>query len=89
MGLQETFAEKQQWRALQKRAQQLPNDYAIVYHEIQKYYLKVAPVQITSNFDSLSALLDLFEAGSSQSKPVLDVTGKDVAAFADALIENN
>lgn len=89
MGLHEAFAGKQQWRALQKRAQQLPTDYTIVYQEIQKYYLKVAPVQITSNFDYLSSLLNLFEAGAAQGKPVLDVTGNDVAAFADALIDNS
>ena len=86
MGLKETIAAKQAWRALQSRAEQLPNDYTFVYREIQKYYLKVAPIETTSNLTVLSDLLTLFEAGAAEGKNVLAITGDDVAAFADALL---
>ena len=34
MGIKEALEGKKEWRALQKRANQLPNDYRIVYKEI-------------------------------------------------------
>ncbi len=33
-------------------------------------------------------LIDLFEAGAADGKPVLKVTGEDVAAFCDELLRN-
>lgn len=86
MGLKETIAAKQEWRALQQRAAQLPDDYMFVYREIQKYYLKVAPMETTSNLTVLTDLLALFESGAAEGKSVLAITGDDVAAFADDLL---
>ncbi|KAF1296143.1 hypothetical protein BAU15_10160 [Enterococcus sp. JM4C] len=86
MGIKEAFEGKKEWRALQKRARALPNEYLIVYQEIQDYFMKVDPINLTNNFQPLTELLDLFESGASQDKDVLDVTGPDVAAFADALL---
>ncbi|MNO09765.1 hypothetical protein D3C81_2331790 [compost metagenome] len=33
-------------------------------------------------------LIDLFEAGAADGRKVLDITGDDVASFADELVEN-
>jgi DNA-binding ferritin-like protein (Dps family) len=33
-------------------------------------------------------LLDLFETAAAEGKPVLAVTGEDVAAFCDELLQN-
>jgi DNA-binding ferritin-like protein (Dps family) len=33
-------------------------------------------------------LLDLFETAAAEGRPVLDVTGQDVAAFCDGLLQN-
>ncbi|MGM0123496.1 hypothetical protein IGI37_000868 [Enterococcus sp. AZ194] len=87
MGLQETIERKKEWRVLQKRANTLPKDYTIVYKEIQKYLMKVNPIELTTDFTPLTELLDLLEVGAKQGKDVLEVTGKDVAAFADELID--
>lgn len=87
MGLQEALAEKKAWRALQKRANALPEDYRIVYQEIQKYLFKVAPMTLSKDMTPLHELTELFEAGVKQQKDVLQVTGTDVAAFADAFLE--
>lgn len=88
MSIQDIIDGKKEWWALQKRAKSLPEDYQIVYKEIQKYLLKVGPVDLTDTSGVLSGILDLFEGGVSSGIGVLEVTGEDVAAFTDALIED-
>lgn len=86
MGFKETFEEKKDWRDLQKRAGKLPKEYLIVYKEIQKYLMKVDPINLSEDFTPLNELLDLFEESANKEKDVLQVTGEDVGAFADSLI---
>ncbi|MFC6316172.1 DUF1048 domain-containing protein [Lapidilactobacillus achengensis] len=86
MSLKQAWAEKKEWRELQKRVAALPTRYAIVYQEIQKYLMKVDPINLTNDFQPLNELLDLFEDGARRHKDVLAVTGQDVAAFADGMI---
>ena len=33
-------------------------------------------------------LIELFEAGAAEGKPVLEITGEDVAAFCDELLRS-
>jgi DNA-binding ferritin-like protein (Dps family) len=80
---------KREWRAHMARVKALPQDYQIVYKELQKYLFKVGPVQLTEGTDLLSGIVDLFEEGASIGKGVLDVTGRDVAAFCDDLIKDS
>ncbi len=88
MGIQEIIEGKREWRAHMARVKALPRDYQIVYGEIQKYYFKVGPVDLTNEKGLLSGLVDLFEEGAAQGKGVLEVTGKDVATFSDDLIKD-
>jgi DNA-binding ferritin-like protein (Dps family) len=39
--------------------------------------------------DLLSGIIDLFEEGAAMRKGVLEVTGRDVAAFCDELIKDS
>lgn len=71
------------------RVKALPLDYQIVYKELQKYLFKVGPVELTEGTDLLSGIVDLFEEGVVMGKGVLDVTGRDVAAFCDDLIKDS
>jgi DNA-binding ferritin-like protein (Dps family) len=80
---------KREWRAHMARVKALPQDYQIVYKELQKYLFKVGPVQLTEGTDLLSGIVDLFEEGASIGKGVLEVTGRDVAAFCDDLIKDS
>jgi DNA-binding ferritin-like protein (Dps family) len=85
---------QKKWRAHMARVKALPQDYQIVYKEIQNYLFKVGPVELidgTDYFstDLLSGIVDLFEEGAALGKGVLDVTGKDVAAFCDDLIKDS
>jgi len=77
------------WRAHMARVKALPRDYQIVYKEIQKYLIKVGPVELTDGTDLLSGILDLFKEGAALGKGVLEVTGSDVAAFCDDLVKDS
>jgi DNA-binding ferritin-like protein (Dps family) len=83
MGL---MADKQAWRAHMAAVHALPRDYEVVYLEIQKYVFKVGPVAASGQEKVLAELLQLFQDGAERQADVLDVTGHDVAAFADELI---
>ncbi|MGX7351637.1 hypothetical protein RU97_GL001054 [Enterococcus canis] len=84
MDIKKIVAEKQAWRAHMARVKALPEDYQIVYHEIQKYLFKVVP---TNTIDILIELQQLFEEGANNHKSVLEITGPDVAAFVDGMID--
>lgn len=89
MSIQDIIEGKKEWRAHVARVKTLPEDYQIVYKEIQKYFFKVGPTELTSGIDLLSGIIDLFEEGATLKKGVLEVTGSDVAAFCDDLIKDS
>lgn len=89
MSIQDMIEGKKEWRAHMARVKALPQDYQIVYKEIQKYLFKVGPVELTEGTGLLSGIVDLFEEGAALGKNVLEVTGSDVAAFCDDLIKDS
>lgn len=89
MKIKEILEGKKEWKAHMARVKSLPEDYQIVYDEIQKYLFKVGPVELSSGIELLTGIVDLFEESASHRKGVLDVTGKDVAAFCDELISDS
>ena len=88
MRIQDIIEGKKEWRTHVARVKALPQDYRIVYKEIQKYFFKVGPVELAEGTGLLSGIVDLFEGGVAQGKSVLEVTGRDVAAFCDDLIKD-
>lgn len=89
MKIQDIIEGKKEWRAHMARVKALPQDYQIVYKEIQKYLFKVGPVELTEGTELLSGIVDFFEEGVALGKGVLEVTGRDVAAFCDDLIKDS
>jgi DNA-binding ferritin-like protein (Dps family) len=89
MSIQDILKGKKEWRAHVARVKALPQDYRIVYKEIQKYLFKVGPVELTEGTGLLSGIVDLFEEGAASGRGVLEVTGSDVAAFCDDLIKDS
>ena len=89
MRIQDIIEGKKEWRGHMARVKALPQDYQIVYKEIQKYLFKVGPVELTEGTGLLSGIVDLFEEGAALGKGVLEVTGRDVAAFCDDLIKDS
>ncbi|MGM0840189.1 MAG: DUF1048 domain-containing protein [Bacillota bacterium] len=89
MSIKKIIDGKKEWRAHVMRVKALPRDYQIVYKEIQKYLFKVGPVELNEGIGLLSEMVSFFEEGAAAGKGVLEVTGTDVAAFCDALIEDS
>lgn len=89
MSIHEIIEGKREWRAHIARVKTLPQDYQTVYKEIQKYLFKVSPVELSDGIGLLSGIIDLFEEGAAAKKDVLEVTGRDVAAFCDDLIKDS
>lgn len=89
MRIQDIIEGKKEWRAHMARVKALPQDYQIVYKEMQKYFFKVGPVELTEGMGLLSGIVDLFEEGAASGKGVLEVTGSDVAAFCDDLVKDS
>ena len=89
MRIQDIIEGKKEWRAHVARVKALPQDYQIVYKEIQKYIVKAGPAQPTEGMGLLSGIIDLFEEGAALGKGVLEVTGSDVAAFCEDLIKDS
>lgn len=89
MSIKKIIEGKKEWKAHVSRVKVLPQDYQIVYKEIQKYLFKVGPVELNNGIGLLSDILSFFEEGAAAGKGVLEVTGTDVAAFCDALIEDS
>jgi DNA-binding ferritin-like protein (Dps family) len=76
------FKEKKQWRAMKARAKALPNDYQVVYYEIQHYLWNTGSIMTFTPFGNL---LDLFEESVAGGRKVIEIVGDDVASFADEL----
>ncbi len=86
MSISDIIEGKKEWRAHVARVKALPQDYRIVYKELQKYLFKVGPAELSEGTELLTGIVELFEEGAAMKKNVLEITGSDVAAFCDALI---
>lgn len=86
--LKKMVGDKKEYRDMMARVKAMPSDYQFVYEKIQKYMWNFAA---GDGYDILKLqyeLIDLFEAGIADGKHPLDITGEDVAAFADELLSN-
>jgi len=80
--------EKRAFRQMQARAKALPDSYAYVYGKIEHYMWGHSGGDGMDTMPLLADLLELFETAAAEGKPVLEVTGTDVAAFCDELLRN-
>jgi len=83
MGIKDVIAGKKKWREHMERVNALPQNYQVVYKEIQKYLFKVGGGSL------LSGIVDFFEEGAATGKGVLELIGNDVAAFCDGLLKSS
>jgi DNA-binding ferritin-like protein (Dps family) len=70
------------------RVDRLPEEYRYVFHRIQKYMWNYAAGDGMDMLQVQYGLIELFEDGAARGKSVLEITGDDVAAFCDELLQN-
>ena len=82
--------EKREWKAMEARANAFPSEYRNAYKAIQKYIWTVGggPTDWRDSSRIFYSILELFEEGIVNGKKVIDLTGKDVAAFCDDLVKD-
>ncbi|MBH2007312.1 DUF1048 domain-containing protein [Candidatus Saccharibacteria bacterium] len=77
------LSEKKKYRETEKRAKALPAEYKDAYKQIKHYLWNTSGIL---TIDPLVALVDLLEEAAADHKSIVDITGPDVAAFADDLV---
>jgi DNA-binding ferritin-like protein (Dps family) len=86
--LKKMFAVKREYRRKMARVKALPEDYQYVFKKIQSHLWMFAA---GAGYDMLKVqydLIELFESGAANGKPVLEITGEDVAAFCEELLRS-
>lgn len=87
--LKNTKKEKREYKEYLNRIKALPTDYRFVFEKMAGYMWSFSGGG--DGYDMIKIqtdLLELFESSSVDGKSVLEVTGKDVAAFCDELLRN-
>jgi DNA-binding ferritin-like protein (Dps family) len=74
--------DKQEWRQYLARVRALPPDYRLVMERIQKFLWTAGGAVDEQPYRVLYDICEVFEEASAASRPVLEVTGDDVAAFS-------
>jgi DNA-binding ferritin-like protein (Dps family) len=82
--IKKIVGDKKEWKAMEARAKALPRDYRVVYDEIKQYIWKSSGL---GSIEVFKGILDLFEEGAANNKGVLTITGDNVAAFCDELLQ--
>jgi len=77
------MSEKKRYRQTEKRAKALPTEYADAYKDIKHYIWNTSGLL---TIDPLVSLVDLLEEAAADGRHIVDITGPDVAAFADDLV---
>ena len=79
-----SMEQKRKYKENEKRAEALPKEFAEAYKAIRNYLWDTAGIV---NVEPLVALVDMFEEAAANGKKVKDITGEDVAAFADEFVK--
>lgn len=82
------IGDKKEYKMMMARVEALPEDYQFVFKKIQSYMWNFASGNGMDMLQMQYELIDLFEAGAAEARHVLDITGDDVASFADELVTN-
>ncbi|MDR2380318.1 MAG: DUF1048 domain-containing protein [Bifidobacteriaceae bacterium] len=75
-------ATKREWREYKGRVAVLPPDYRLVMQKIQKFLWTAGGAMDEQSFRVLYDICELLEESAAAGRPVLEVTGEDVAAFS-------
>lgn len=67
----------------EKRAKALPAEYAAAYKEIRNYIFSTSGI---FSMEPLVVLVDILEEAAADKRSIIDITGSNVAEFADELV---
>ncbi|MGW8427416.1 DUF1048 domain-containing protein [Peribacillus simplex] len=82
------ISDKKEYKMMMARVEALPEDYQYVFKKIQSYMWNFATGNGMDMLHMQYELIELFEAGAADGREVLEITGDDVASFADELVAN-
>ncbi|MBU3573280.1 DUF1048 domain-containing protein [Priestia aryabhattai] len=82
------IGDKKEYKMMMARVEVLPEDYQFVFKKIQNYMWNFSSGNGMDMLHMQYELIDLFEAGAAEGRQVLEITGDDVASFADELVAN-
>ena len=88
LNIKKILESKRDYKQQMARVDALPEDYRYVYKKIQGHMWQFVS---GAGYDMMKIhgdLLDLFEEGAAQGRPVLEITGEDVAGFCDELLRS-
>jgi len=79
--------EKIDYKVYKKRIQALPEDYQIVFKEIEVFMWNFASGDGREMMLVLTDMLELFESGAQEGKNILSIVGDDVSDFCDGILK--
>lgn len=82
------IGDKKEYKMMMARVDALPEDYQFVFKKIQDYMWNFSSGSGMDMLHIQYELIDLFESGAAEGRVVLEITGEDVASFADELVVN-
>lgn len=78
-----SLSEKREYKKNEARAKALPKEYSTAYKQIRNYIFNTSGIE---TIEPLKVIVDILEEAAENDRRVLDITGSDVAAFADELV---
>ncbi|MGD6818278.1 DUF1048 domain-containing protein [Metabacillus sp. 113a] len=82
------IGDKKEYKMMMERVEALPDDYQYVFKKIQGYMWNFSAGNGMDMLHMQYELIELFEASAAEGRKVLEITGPDVASFADELVGN-
>jgi len=86
--IKKVIESKREYKKQMARVRALPEDYQYVFKKIQGHMWMFAAGAGYDMMKIHSDLIELFESGAAEGRQVLEITGKDVAAFCDELLRS-
>lgn len=86
--IRKIIADKREYKRQMERVKALPEDYRYVYKKITGRMWQFAAGDGLDMLEVQYGLIDLFEEGAADNKPVCKITGEDVASFTDELLKS-
>lgn len=79
-------ADKAEYKEQMAELKKLPNEYQVVYKEIQNFLWEFTSGSGMDMLEPMYELLAFFQEGANNQVPILDLVGEDVGEFAENML---